>query len=52
MIKATSTVCEELVGARGMTPEELDERDIFRWSYRVASAVYYAVENLRRGAPS
>jgi hypothetical protein len=45
-------VCEELVAARTMTPEEWNERDIFRWSFGIASAIYYAVENRRRGAPS
>lgn len=44
-------VCEELVAARTMTPEEWNERDIFRWSYGIASAIYYAMENRRRGAP-
>jgi len=44
-------VCEELATARKMTPDEWDERDIFRWSYEVASAICYAVENRRKGAP-
>lgn len=47
-----SIICEELVAARNMSPEEWDERDIFRWSYGIASAIYYAMENRRRGAPS
>ena len=47
-----SIVCEELIAARSMTPEEWNERDIFRWSFGIASAIYYAVENRRRGAPS
>jgi hypothetical protein len=47
-----SIVCEELVAARTMTPEEWDQRDIFRWSYEVASAIYYSIENRRRGAPA
>ncbi len=46
-----SIVCEELVAARNMTPEEWDERDILRWSHGIASAIYYAMENRRRGAP-
>ncbi|QND32402.1 hypothetical protein HB772_09050 [Sinorhizobium meliloti] len=44
-------VCEELSIARRMTPEEWDELDIFRWSHEVASGIYYAIENRRRGAP-
>ncbi|MCY1303447.1 hypothetical protein D9M70_531560 [compost metagenome] len=44
-------VCEELVIARRMTPEEWDELDIFRWSHEVASGIYYAVQNRLRDAP-
>lgn len=46
-----SIVCEELVTARSMTPEQWDEHDIFRWSHEIASAIFYAVKNRLRDAP-
>lgn len=44
-------VCAELAKARRMTPAEWEERDIFKWSDSIASAIFDAVENRRKGAP-
>jgi|GEM_PF-2514684 hypothetical protein len=47
-----SIVCELIVKARDMTPEEWDEHDVFHWSHEIASCIYYAMEHRRRDAPS
>ncbi|MEH7910129.1 hypothetical protein V7798_22820 [Rhizobium laguerreae] len=44
-------VCAELATARRMTPAEWEARDILEWSHSIASAIYGAVENRRKGAP-
>ncbi|TAU48165.1 hypothetical protein ELI44_09115 [Rhizobium ruizarguesonis] len=44
-------VCAELARARRMTPTEWEDRDIFQWSHGIASAIFYAVQNRRNGAP-
>ncbi|TAY66483.1 hypothetical protein [Rhizobium leguminosarum] len=44
-------VCAELDTARRMTPAEWEDRDIFQWSHGIASAIFYAVQNRRNGAP-
>jgi hypothetical protein len=46
-----SIMCETLAEARRMTRKDWNDRDIFEWSDVLASVVYYAVENRRRGAP-
>ena len=37
--------------ARAMTQDEWDERDMGHLPYYFASAIYYAIENRRNGAP-
>jgi hypothetical protein len=46
-----SIMCETLDEARRMTRKDWNNRDTFEWSHVLASVIYYAVENRRRGAP-
>jgi hypothetical protein len=45
------TVCEVMVEARRMTPEELCNRDIMEWSHYVAGLIAAIVDNRRNGVP-
>lgn len=43
-----SIICEALGDARGLSPEEWDDRDIFNWSYHLSGVIAVAIANRRR----